>query len=35
MTGQMTMFLWKQHDYDAIWLYIDENPIKWESDEYY
>lgn len=24
-----------QADYDRIWQYIDENPIKWELDEYY
>ncbi len=24
-----------QSDYDRIWRYIDENPIKWELDEYY
>lgn len=24
-----------QADYDRIWRYIDENPIKWELDEYY
>ena len=24
-----------QHDYAQIWQYIDENPSKWESDEYY
>ena len=22
-------------DYDAIWQYIDENPIKWELDKFY
>ena len=22
-------------DYENIWTYIDENPIKWDSDEYY
>ena len=24
-----------RHDYDAAWKYIDENPIKWTSDEFY
>ena len=24
-----------RHDYDASWQYIDENPIKWTSDEFY
>ena len=24
-----------QKDYKKIWTYIDENPVKWESDEYY
>ena len=24
-----------QKDYEKIWTYIDENPVKWESDEYY
>lgn len=24
-----------QADYDRVWQYIDENPIKWELDEYY
>ena len=24
-----------QHDYAQIWQYVDENPLKWESDEYY
>lgn len=24
-----------QRDYEAIWQYIDENPLKWESDEYF
>lgn len=24
-----------QADYDQIWRYIDENPIKWALDEYY
>ena len=24
-----------RHDYDAAWQYIDENPIKWTSDEFY
>ena len=24
-----------QRDYAQIWQYIDENPLKWESDEYY
>ena len=24
-----------QRDYEAVWTYIDENPAKWESDEYY
>ena len=24
-----------QHDYAQIWQYVDENPTKWESDEYY
>ena len=24
-----------QQDYDAVWRYIDENPAKWESDEYF
>ena len=24
-----------QPDYDRIWQYIDENPIKWELDKYY
>lgn len=24
-----------QQDYEAVWRYIDENPLKWELDEYY
>ena len=24
-----------QSDYDEIWQYIDENPLKWQSDCYY
>ncbi|MBQ8831370.1 MAG: transposase [Oscillospiraceae bacterium] len=24
-----------KHDYDAAWQYIDENPVKWETDEFY
>ena len=24
-----------EHDYSNIWLYIDENPRRWEEDEYY
>ena len=24
-----------QKDYENIWTYIDENPVKWESDDYY
>ena len=24
-----------EHDYAQIWQYVDENPLKWESDEYY
>ncbi len=24
-----------EHDYAQIWQYVDENPTKWESDEYY
>ena len=24
-----------EQDYAQIWQYIDENPVKWESDEYY
>lgn len=24
-----------QRDYEAIWQYIDENPVKWETDEYF
>ena len=23
-----------QQDYEAVWRYIDENPLKWELDEY-
>ena len=23
-----------QQDYEAVWQYIDENPLKWELDEY-
>ena len=22
-------------DYESVWIYIDENPVKWENDEYY
>ena len=22
-------------DYESVWIYIDENPLKWENDEYY
>ena len=22
-------------DYESVWTYIDENPVKWENDEYY
>ncbi len=22
-------------DYENVWTYIDENPVKWENDEYY
>jgi len=24
-----------QHDYQQIWKYIDDNPLKWELDKYY
>ena len=24
-----------RHDYQGIWTYIDENPAKWEQDDYY
>ena len=24
-----------QRDYEAVWQYIDENPLKWELDEYF
>lgn len=24
-----------QHDYEQIWKYIDDNPLKWELDKYY
>ena len=24
-----------KHDYNAAWQYIDENPIKWKTDEFY
>ncbi len=24
-----------QDDYENVWTYIDENPVKWEDDEYY
>ena len=24
-----------EHDYSNIWLYIDENPRRWEEDEYF
>ena len=24
-----------QQDYEAVWRYIDENPLKWELDEYF
>ncbi len=24
-----------KHDYDAIWRYIDENPAKWNEDEFF
>ena len=23
------------HDYENIWTYIDDNPFKWEADDYY
>lgn len=23
------------YDYESVWIYIDENPVKWENDEYY
>mgnify|MGYP003275685317 CR=1 FL=1 len=24
-----------EHDYEAVWQYIDENPLKWKNDCYY
>ncbi|MBQ6263863.1 MAG: transposase [Clostridia bacterium] len=34
-TGFYDHIIRNQSDYENIWTYIDENPAKWESDDYY